>query len=313
MLMRKLSLVGFLVLSLVLGMAAAALADSGFYLELGYGKFDNETEVSGDYNNNDSEEPTYGDGSLKILSPGSSYLLELGYAVNDNWSFLLNYNWGSNTLVDLSGTASATDVDTSVTPIVTTIYDYTLGGKLKLETEVANLETKYQWGLGRGFKLAGIVGYSAGTNTVKVNGNYTQLETDDSGTTKSSMNVAVKLEQEIHAPYIGGQISYAPMETLELGVAGRYLIDPSDKVKVNYQGAQVYNEDLTDYGDFDSWKIDLYGIATLSEKWSLKVNYSINYTCYEITGSDIRTFDDVGSLKLENTTRLLTASLRYKF
>jgi hypothetical protein len=212
------------------------------------------------------------------------------------------------------GLAAVKLCNTLLPDLVLIQYDYTLNGKLKLETEVVNLETKYQWELSRGFKMAAIAGYSDGSNTVKLNGKYTYVETVDGALDDSdTIKISGKLEQDIHAPYIGGQISYAPLATLELGVAGRYLIDPSHKVKVSYNGRQRSElEDIIADGDFDSWKVDLFGIATLSEKWSLKVNYSINYTCYELTHS-VASSKDAGSLKLENTTRQLTAALRYKF
>jgi hypothetical protein len=255
---------------MVLCIAAATLADSGFRVGLGLGKLDNETKLDVGYNDADA--------SGKLLSPGNDYLLELNYDANDKLSYTLNYDYGKETLGSLSyNKAEAT---------------------LKSDYNVLTFESKYQWKLGSCFKTGAIVGYSDSERNLKLN-------VDLGGSRFSG-----KIKQESHSLYLGGQVSCFAIKNL----AGRYMLDPTDKMTLHAKtptGSESYSLDLTDYGDYTSYKIDFYGIANLTEKWSLKVDYCLNYSKFDL--DTINNDDDSYSGSLKSTISQLTAMLRYKF
>jgi hypothetical protein len=272
--MQKLVLAGLIAIGLMLGTAAVSRADTGWSLEVGYAKLDNQDKI--DYRRTEDGDCQEYNGDL--YSTNHFNFIGLNYAINHRWSVGLKYNWGRTVI------ASA---------LYNSIDDAAYSGEAEVEVSFLNLETKYQWSIGSHFSLGWLIGFS--DLRIEAAGRIEGRKDGDD----NSIDKFEKLEKSFYGPYLGVQTSYVPAIDLE-------------KLKLRECGLIIYTVDMSDRSNLKNWNGDLYSVIALTQKWSLKVNYNIYYIAYnrEKTNDEAGTSRTV---HIANITGGPGVTLQYKF
>ena len=189
--MRKLTLIMVVVLSLVISIPLAVMAEVGFHVGLGYNSLSNELSLETE------------DFQASLNTPVKMYTLDLGYDFSDKFAINAQYSWGTSDVASFE-------------------TDY-FGGTIEKENTNWRVEGSYKVPVGKKVKLGLVAGYANYETTGTLTG---YLYYDDEECLFSG-----SLKQSLDGAYIGPTLIYTPNDKFEFGAIYRWMIDPDGKLE----------------------------------------------------------------------------------